>query len=138
MTAEEAVVDKLLATAAVTALVSQRVHQLILPQHPTYPAIRVQLIDEPEEYQLRGTSQPTYSRVQVDAYERVGAVDAYLTATTIAAAVNDALTVVLWEVGSPPFVVSGVFRKDKRVLYEDEEFKLVRVMQDYRVIGQQM
>ncbi len=138
MTVEEAVLDHLLATAAVTALVSTRIYQLVLPEHPTLPAIRVQLVDEPEIYHLRGNEVLTYARVQVDSYARkVSGGDPYLSAVTIADAVNDALTVEGWSVGSPPRYTAGVFRILRRTMFESEELQLVRVWQDYRVISAQ-
>ena len=137
MTVEEAVLDQLLATSAVTALVGTRIYQLVLPEHPTLPAIRVQLVDEPENYHLRGNDRLTFARVQVDSYARkVSGGDPYLSAVTIADAVNAALTVYGWSVGSPPRVANA-FRILRRSMFESEELQLVRVWQDYHVISAQ-
>lgn len=133
MTVEEAVADKLLATAEVIALVGQRVSQLIVPQGSAFPAIRVQKISEPRAYHLRGKTDLESARVQVDIYAKIGPVDAYLAATNIADEVEAALTVEGWSVGSPSRFVITAFLLDEREMYEDEEFQLVRVMQDYRV-----
>lgn len=133
MTVEEAVADKLLTTGAVTALVSTRITQLIVPQHSAFPAIRVQLIDEPIRYHLRGNVDLTAARVQVDAFAKIGSSDAYLSATTIADAVRDALTIEGWSVGSPSRLVQAAFLMSRRVMFESDEFRLVRVMQDFRV-----
>jgi hypothetical protein len=138
VTPEEAVLDRLLAVSAVTALVSTRIYQLVLPEHSAFPAIRVQLVDEPENYHLRGNDALTFARVQVDSYARnVSGGDPYLSAVTIADAVNDALTVEGWGVGSPPRNVAGVFRILRRAMFESEDLQIVRVWQDYRVISAQ-
>jgi hypothetical protein len=138
VTPEEAVLDRLLAVSGVIALVSTRIYQLKLPQHPAFPAIRVQLVDEPENYHLRGNDALTFARVQVDCFDRAtSGGDPYLGAVTVAAAVNDALTVEGWGVGSPPRNASGVFRILRRAMFESEELQIVRVWQDYRVISAQ-
>lgn len=132
MTAEEAVVTQLLDTPEVRAVVGTRVYQLMLPQKPTLPAIRVQLVDEPEMYHLRGPDNMTRARVQVDCYfAAVG--DAYDLATNLAEHVNTALVYQPWNTTSPNRQVSGAFRILRRVMYEGEEFRLVRVFQDYHV-----
>lgn len=127
-------VDRLLATSAVTALVSTRVYAMTLPQHPTFPAIRVSLIDEPEQYHLRGKERMTRARVQVDCFARkMSGNDPKALATSIATAVNDALTVEGWSVGSPPLVVSGAFQILRRLVFESEELQIVREMRDFRI-----
>jgi hypothetical protein len=139
VTPEEAVLDQLLATSAVTDLVGQRVYQLMLPEHGTLPAIRVQLIDDPELYHLRGNMLPGYAMVQVDSYaRRSSGGDPYLEVATVGAAVNSALTVEGWQVGSPPRYALGVFRKRRRPLFEGEELQHARIWQDYLVISAQL
>ena len=54
MTISDAVCHRLRDDAGVNAFVASRVYQLKLPQQPTLPAIRVQLISEPSVYHLRG------------------------------------------------------------------------------------
>ena len=134
MRVEEVVRAKLLASAGVTALVGTRVYQLLLQQGPTYPAIRVQLISEPRPNHLRGADGSIRSRVQVDAYAQVGnGTDPYDGAADVADAVRDALagTAPFDDGGSPPeTVVTGVFVDNRRVLYEPEELRVVRVSQD--------
>lgn len=66
MSAPAAVIGRLEAVSAVTALVSTRIYQGLLPQSPTLPAIRVQRIGEDEFMHLRGASVRR-TRVQVDA-----------------------------------------------------------------------
>lgn len=136
MTVEQATLEHLKADSAVAALVGARVYQLKLPQKPTLPAVRVQLIDEPVRYHLRGSVAVMRARVQADSYaaEASGS-DPYASVTALAAAVDAALSGQRWsDDGSPVTIeVTGCFRQNRMVLYEAEELRLVRVMQDYYV-----
>lgn len=67
MTADLALIDRLKADVAVAAIVGTRVYRLILPQHPTLPAIRVQRISRITEGHLRGGSANCWGTYQVDA-----------------------------------------------------------------------
>lgn len=127
------VADRIAADSGVQALVGTRVYQLKLPQRPTLPAIRVQLIDEPESYHLRGDVDLTRARVQVDAYVwEVGVTgyDPYASVEAVADAARDALV-------GEPFTSGGrsgsAFRETRTVLYEGEELRLIRVTQDFTV-----
>lgn len=131
MNVERMVADRIAADSAVQALVSTRVYQLKLPQRPTLPAIRVQLIDEPETYHLRGEDSVTRARVQVDAYVwEVGVTDPYASVEAVADAARDALV-------GEPFTTGGrtgsAFRETRSVIYEGEELRLIRVTQDFTV-----
>lgn len=135
MTVEHAVRSKLVATASVSDLVSTRVFQLRLPQKPTLPAIRLQLIDEPKDYHLRGESGATRARLQVDVYgsESVASVgnDPYESVTTIADAVDAVLSGQVFE--SEGLRITGSMRQSRRVGYEAEELRVLRCTQDYTV-----
>jgi hypothetical protein len=132
---EEAVRQQLLADAGLAALVGTRVWALVLPEHGDLPAVRVQLVDEPSTYHLRGEDALTRARVQVDAYAEEGAAaDPYASAQAVADAVHAALSGVRFAVGSPVSrEVTGAMRDSRRVLYEAEELRQVRVSQDYIV-----
>lgn len=150
MTAEEAVIERLLGLAAVTALVETRVYQLRLPQGATLPAVRVQQISEDEPYHLRGIVNASMARVQIDAYaaESSGG-DPYATATALADAIAGD-----WRTGTPPNGLSGwqgtvggspptaavrfAERLTRQVMYEGDELRLVRVSQDYRLHWQRL
>ncbi len=143
MTPEQAVVERILDISAVTALVSTRVYMLRLPQHSTLPAIRVQVIDDPGAYHLRGPNYPVTSRVQVDVYaaESSGS-DPYSAAIAVAEAVDgdgrgpDASGVSGWSGptgGTTPLRVQLIQRVDRSVEYEADELREVRVRQDYMV-----
>lgn len=131
MSVESAVVAKLKATSAVTALVSTRIYLLKLPQKPTLPAIRVQLIDDPQTKHLRGPNGMTAARVQVDAYQAETAVDPYGSVDSISEAVNDALVYEGFTVAG--IKVQSAERVDRRAMREADELNLVRMLQDFRV-----
>ena len=138
MTVEDAVVARLAGLTAVSTLVSTRVYRDKLPQEPTYPCVRVTLIDEQLDYHLRGGGLKT-ARIQVDAFarERSG-VDPYALAAAVAAAVHgddagSALSGWVGEVGSPAFTVFACLRVDRRRQYDPDELRVVTMSQDYQV-----
>ncbi len=136
MTVEEAVLEHLVADVGVSALVGSRVYQLKLPQKPTLPAVRVQLIDEPVTYHLRGGYTLTRARVQTDAFaSEASGGDPYRSALAVAEAIDTALSGQRFtSQGSPPErQITGAFREDRRVMYEADELREVRVLQDYIV-----
>lgn len=137
MTPEQAVLERVLDLAAVTALIGQRGYLLKLPQGPTLPAVRVQLIDEIGNPHLRGAGGPQRSRVQVDAFapEASGS-DPYASASAVAAAINgpgDGTGLDGWQGDAGAITVTGSKRIDRAVSYEPGELRLVRVRQDYMV-----
>lgn len=138
MSPEQAVISRLLATSAVTALVSTRVWLQKLPQHPALPAVRVQLITHPQEKHLRGPNGMTMARVQVDTYTADSGV-----AYTRAASIADAIDASLAGVTGAPFTVDDLYvahvqRVDRRHLFEADELELFRILQDYRVWSRPM
>ena len=68
MTIEDAVCERILDIPAVQAIVSDRAYLVVLPQGPTYPAVRVLKVDDIEEDHLRGPDGLPFARVQVDSY----------------------------------------------------------------------
>lgn len=133
MTVEQALCDRLLADAGVSAVVGSRGYVLKLPQSPMFPAIRVQKISGQEPSHLRGGSRTTTVRVQVDALaaEASGG-DTKAVAETLAAAVAAAL------MSKPPFVaeelrLSVVRREEPPEGYVSEELRQVMVPQDFIV-----
>ena len=135
MTVEQVVRERLLGDGPLSALVSTRVYMLKLPQKPTLPAGRVQLITEPLDYHMRGEDGAVRSRVQVDAYQYETATDPYDSVCDVAAAANAALSGHKFtDAGSPVSLeVTGAFRQSRRVLYEADEFRLIRISQDFIV-----
>lgn len=134
MTISEAVCGRLKADAAVIALVGPRVYQLKLPQQPTLPAVRVQLVAEPSDPHLRGERRWWQADVQVDAYANEfdpAHPDPYATVSLVADAVDLALT------KGPSYWVGALrMQKAKRItrapLYDANEIRLARIMQEFR------
>lgn len=122
----------------VTALVGSRIYLDKLPQNCTMPAVRVQLVDEPTDYHLRG-GQRDHARVQVDAYAReVSGGDTYATAMALANAIHgddagSGLSGWAGEVGSPAMTITGILRIDRTRDYDPEELRTLRQRQDYWV-----
>lgn len=135
MTVEIAVLERLRGDSAVRAIVDGRVYQLVLPQSFTAPAIRVQLIDQPTLYHLRGGDTLSRARVQTDAYARPAAgTDCYQVAADLADAISATLSGQRWTAGGTPGRdVSGAFRADRQVLWEGGDIQSVRVRQDWIV-----
>jgi hypothetical protein len=132
MTVEEAVLQRLLDTAEVTAVVSSRVWLYRMPPNPTMPAVLVQLIADTRMNHLRGPNGTSPARIQVDAY----VADSASTAPgliDLSDAIDLALSGEAFTVGSPSRTVQFCNRLDRRVLYEFDELKQLRMMQDYRV-----
>lgn len=131
MTVEQAVRTKLLATSGVTTLVNQRVWMQTLPQQPTLPAVRLQLIDEVPEAHLRGVDDLMPARVQVDVFTGRNSSDPYGVANTVMDAVTAALT-------PEPFAVSGrrialALPQGRQPLFLAEEKQQIRMQQDFLV-----
>jgi hypothetical protein len=142
VTVEEAVRARILDLAAVTALVSTRVYMLKLPQQPTLPAVRVQLVADNVEQQLRGPDGIRRGRVQVDIYAAEAAGSPYASVTAVADALDgdglgtNASGLFGWigDIGSPALEVLNVrYAAPRRAWYESEEKRQVRMMLDYYV-----
>ena len=134
MTVEEAVAEHLSAWPAVSALVGTRVYQLLIPQSATLPAVRVQVVDEPLGYHLRGRDGARRARVQIDSYADGSVGDAYSTAAQLSEAIEDALSNGVVTVGSPASVMlTGSLMIDRRSLFEPGELRQVRMLQEFIV-----
>jgi hypothetical protein len=136
MRPEVGVRELLVGDGAVGALVGPNVYQLRLPQKVTLPAIRVQLVDEPSAYHLRGTDNLRRSRVQVDAFAaEASGTDPYAGAVAVADAIDAVLSGFRGELGgSPPSLFfDAVFRISRMPMYDADELREVRLMQDYFV-----
>lgn len=139
MNVAQVIAERLMADGAITAYVGSRVYMVKLPQALTttqFPAIRVQLIDQPQGYHLRGEHGATAARVQVDVYasEATGG-NPYLAADAAAEAVKDSLSGQRFtDLGSPSTIdVTACFLVDRREGYDPDERRLVRIMQDFIV-----
>lgn len=136
MTPEQAVAERIRTIGAVTAVVGTRIYVERLPQSPTFPAVLVQLVDEPRTYHLRGGIRDR-ARVQVDAYaQEASGVDAYGQVMALADAIqgDDAgsgLSGWAGEIGSPAFRVHGLQLIERTREYEPDELRLLRQRMDY-------
>lgn len=135
MTPEAALVDRLVAMATSAGA---RVYQLILPQAPTLPAIRVQQISDQAVPHLRGGgSSQRRARIQVDAYARVSSgVDPYTQATDLAEEIigDDAGSGLAGFTGTVSGMdIASIQLFDRQAMYEGDELKLVRVRMDFFV-----
>lgn len=144
MTVVEAVRARLLSRSEVTTLVGQRVYTLLVPQNNrTWPVIRLQQIGTTEALHLRGVESMMRARVQVDAYADASAstVDPYAQAHAVAEAAHGSFSAGVatglagWTgtIGSPAFTVACIEPLSQTEMYEADEFRLVRVTQDYWV-----
>lgn len=140
MTIEEVVVQRVAAVAA--GLVGSRVYLDKLPQGVTFPCVRVQLVDDLLDYQLRGPTNVQRARIQVDAYAREGSgVDTYDQVATLADTIcgdglgpgASGLSGWIGAVGSPPVVVDGVFRVSRTRWYDPDELRVLTMSQDFIV-----
>lgn len=130
-----AVRDHLLSDGAVSALVSTRIYQLVVPQGLQQLAIRLQLIDAPKGYHLRGPVDLTRHAIQVDAYGPVKTSgDPYAAVVALADAIDAALSGQTFLAGSPSaYQIVGCFRESRRPVFEEPEVNLLRVLQEYTV-----
>lgn len=143
MTVEQAIRLRVSALPAVVAIASTRVYLDKLPQTPTYPAIRVQLVDEPGGVHLRGPDGLLRARVQVDHFvdEAASGSDPYADVEALEAATRGdgkgtaATGLSGWkgQVGSPPFVVRGCFRTNRLRRYDPDELRVLTMSVDYIV-----
>lgn len=131
-----AVVKRLEAIAAVTAIVGARIYQMKLPQKPTLPAIRVQRIGTDETMHLRGVTKLKRARVQVDSISAEGVVaDPVAQATALDAAVhgNDGTALGGWKGTAGGIKVVAVVPAGLREGYDAVELRQFKVMRDYMV-----
>ena len=131
MSAVAGVIGRLESLVAVTGLVGTRIYQGILPEHPTFPAIRVQRIGENEAMHMRGTSGVFRTRVQVDSISN--AADAVGVAQAVDAVVrgNGATTGLIgWRGTAAGVVIHSILPADMRESYDPEDRRQYRVMRD--------
>lgn len=143
MTVEQIIADRVAELPTVVALVGSRVYLDKLPHSPTYPAVRVQLVDDVEpRYHTRGRNRPITARVQVDAFaHEASGVDPYAQVTALAEAIDGdgegpaASGLSGWKgrVGSPSVTIHSCFRTSRLRRYDPDELNLLIQTQDYLV-----
>lgn len=133
MTITDAVCRRLRDDTDVRVFAASRVYQLKLPQQPTLPAIRVQLISEPAIYHLRGFTNLLQAVVQIDAFANEFDVlrpDPYDTVQQLSVAIDRCLSGSRFH--DPPITVAGSVRLGRQPLYDADELRLARIMHEYR------
>jgi len=142
VTVEEAVRARIMAIAAVTALVGTRVYMQRLPESPKYPLVCVRFIDDQSPYHLRGPIGTKTARVQADAIARESSgVDPYADAMSLLDAIDGdglgrqatGVAGFVGGIGSPPFEIVGVFPQSRRTSYDPQELRIVTASRDYIV-----
>jgi hypothetical protein len=142
VTVEEAIWARVNSLPAVAAIASTRVYLEKLPQSPTYPCVRVQLVDDPQLYHVRGPQGSRRARVQVDAFvQEVSGVDPQARVSALSAAIDgdglgrdaSGLSGFIGGIGSPPFEIQGCFRVDRTRRYDPDELRVLTMSQDYMV-----
>jgi hypothetical protein len=134
VTVEEAVRQRIL---DLITNAGSRVYMMNVPQQlSTWPAVRVQLVDDPGAYHLRG-GLPSEARVQVDCYapETSGG-DPYATVATLGSQVNgdDAGSgLSAWNGAIEDVRIDLAKRIGRRPFYEGGERRLMRMQFDFWV-----
>ena len=114
MVIEEAIYTYLSNHAGLTALVSTRIHPLIMPQSTVLPAVTFSKVSGPRVHAMQQDAGLAYPRFQVSCW---GAT--YKSAKDVAAQVRAALQDFKGTMGGVGgVVVSGVFIQDENDLYE--------------------
>jgi Protein of unknown function (DUF3168) len=134
MRISDAVCRRLRQDPGVSGLVGARVYQLKLPQQPTLPAVRVQLVSEPAIYHTRGVVNCYQALIQVDAFANefdVVRPDPYDTVEQLADVIDRCLSGARFTI--EPIHVTGSFRASRAPLYDPDELRLARIMQEYRI-----
>lgn len=109
----KAIKARLTAHSGTDALVGGRIYPLRLPQGPTYPAVRYQVISAPRTQLMGGPVGEVHARVQVDCYALT-----YEEADQLSAQVRIALN--RWDGTSGGVVVEAVFLENERDIDEPE------------------
>jgi len=123
--AEVGLINKLLATAPLTALVSTRIYFAEAPEPPTLPYVTMTRIDAPRVHSLTGPSGLAAARVQIDVYAK-----SVKAARAIGKTIREAIDGFR---GIQSGVnLQGVLLLDEMDGYSDS-LELRRVTQDYRV-----
>lgn len=124
---EEQLIQRLLASAGVTALVEQRVWPGRRTQGSALPSVVTHRIDGGREYHLKGDSGLSVARMQIDCWG-----DSYASAKRTARAVIAAMSAARWSAGGVRF--DGVFIEDESDdTFDEGEETLFRTRLDLMV-----
>ncbi len=126
MTALNEAIFGMLQVAGMTAVVGSRVYPLLLPENPTYPAVRYQQLGGARESAMGSDVGLVEARVQIDSYA-----ETYAGARVAAEAVRAAMQRVRGTVAS--VVISAVFLDEGPLDLYEEAVRKYRVQQDFIV-----
>lgn len=145
MTVEEAICTRVASLTAVIALAGSRVYLDKFPQSPTFPAVRVQLVDDVEDQHLRGPIGTKHARVQIDhCTQESSGTDPYAAAEALAEATKgdglgtsaSGIAGFKGGIGSPAFVIENCRPVMRMRDYDPAELRVVTIRQDYEVAYQ--
>jgi uncharacterized protein DUF3168 len=122
---EQGLVTYLLANPGLSALIGNRLHEKVLPQNPTVPAIVWQLISDPHEQTHSGPSELAHPRFQFACWAKTT-----LEAVQVARALRLALNGYAGAMGAEE--TFGSFLLDQHD-FPDPETGLTRRIADYRI-----
>ena len=123
---DQAIYSRLQAVTGVTDLVSTRCYPLVLPQNPTYPAVRYQQIDGFGNSAMGSDTGVVEATVQIDSYATT-----YTDARALAEAVRAALLRFRGTVASVEIL--DIFRASGPNDIYEENVKIRRVQYDFNV-----
>lgn len=126
----KAVHARLKAHAGTAALVVDRIYPLRLPPSPTYPAVRYQVITDPQTHLMGADLNELHAQVQIDCYA-VTYPGAHALKTQVKAALSR------WEGTAGGVTVIHSFYDDSRDLEETIEQGIYRVMMDFTMHWQE-
>lgn len=122
---EEGLIPFILADAGLSALIGTRLHDDVLPQSPTLPALVWQRISTPREYSQSGSSHYAMPRFQFACWANTR-----LETLQVADALRTALEAYKGAMGSE--IVYGIFVENELSGY-DPDTGLRRQIVDYRI-----
>jgi len=139
---EEAIVARILALPAVTAIAGSRVWLVMLPQSPVTPCVRVQQISQVDQgLHDRGAGGVGWARVQVDAVCKWSdGGNGYATARALTDAIHGdgrgtgASGLLGWIGTIAPLEIQGIFSiLDGVAEVDPDELEQIRIRRDYQV-----
>jgi hypothetical protein len=131
VTAVLAVIARLEMVSALTALVSTRIYQGILPQGGLLPALRVQRVSENQPMHTRGSVSVFATRVQIDAVS--DSVDVALNVDAVLYGDGAGSALVGFRGSAGGVLVQGIFPAGAREGYDGAELRQYKVMRDVMV-----
>ncbi|MDV2503083.1 MAG: DUF3168 domain-containing protein [bacterium] len=136
MAIEEAIYTRLSTFAGLTALVSTRIHTLVLPEGVTYPAVSFFRVSGPRVHAMGSEPGLVMPRFQVSAWDQdvEGVSSGYTTARAVSAQIRAALS--RWSGTVNGVVVQDSLMETERDLF-NERLKVWQVASDFMIIHEE-